>query len=208
MIIGKTRFYKIWKNNISGSLKEHRLKQMLKALDITYNKKLKVLEVGCSNGKDAIQFLHDNSSFELYGIDINDYKIKQDNFCFVQCDAENIPFEDGYFDIVISIGTLEHIEPMEKLCRVIKEIERVSKSYAIVVPSMSTIIEPHTLGLFWPLRLNKKMINKHTDIKLKLNFFTDHTWSKFEGFSNADIKKTWYIPFLIRNTIIYKKGDC
>lgn len=145
-------------------------------------KKNKILDIGCSNGKDAIQFLDDNNKFELYGVDILENQIEQDNFSFIKCNAEKIPFEDDYFDIVISIGALEYIEPMEKLSRVIKEINRAGKSYVIAIPSVSTIVEPHTMGLFWPLRLHKDMLHKDTKAKLKLNFFSEHTWSKFEGF--------------------------
>jgi ubiquinone/menaquinone biosynthesis C-methylase UbiE len=205
MIIGKTRFYTVWKGSISKGIKKRRLKQMLDALEIKGDKKLKILEIGCANGKDAIQFLDDSSKYELYGIDIVDGQIKQDNFTFVHCDAERIPYDDKFFDVVLSIGTLEHIESMDKLCRVIKEIARIAKSYVMVVPSVRTLVEPHTVGLLWPLRLHKKMIHKYTSIKLKLNFFSEHTWSKFEGFHDADIKRSWYIFPFILNTMIYKK---
>jgi ubiquinone/menaquinone biosynthesis C-methylase UbiE len=170
--------------------------------------KIKVLEIGCANGKDAIQFLTDCTKYEITGIDLKDSDLKQANFKFVKCDASALPFKDKEFDLVISIGTLEHIEPIEKLSQVIKEIDRVGKSHVNVVPSVSTFIEPHTVSPFWPTSAHRNMVDKYSkDILLKLNFFSDHTWSKFEGFRDADVRRAWYIfPFFV-NTVIYKKQE-
>lgn len=205
MIIGKTGCYALWKNSVSACFRKHRLKQIFRLLGLDTTKKLRVLEIGCGDGKDVIRFLGDGEKYELYGIDLNDRRIRQSNFTFCQCDAEHIPYEDKFFDLAVSVGVLEHIEPMEKLSRVIKEIDRVAKNYAAVVPSINTPLEPHTLGLFWPMRLCRHMVDKHTASVLKLNLFTDHTWSKFEGFRNAEITRKWYIPPLIMNTFIYKR---
>jgi SAM-dependent methyltransferase len=207
MIIGKTGWYGYWKSVVSRRFKEHRLRQIFRLIKLDTTKKLRILEIGCGDGKDVIQFLSDGGHYDLYGVDIKDSRICQDNFTFVLCDAEKMPFDDRYFDLVISIGVLEHIEPMEKLSRIIQEIDRVSKNYVAVIPSLNTPIEPHTLGLFWPLRLEKGMVHKHTKTVLKLNFFTDHTWSKFQGFQQAEIRKKWYIPPFIMNTFIYKCGS-
>jgi ubiquinone/menaquinone biosynthesis C-methylase UbiE len=203
MLIGKTLFYAFWKSTISKLPRKRRLVQALRLLNLDMTKKLRILEIGCGDGKDVVQFLDDGSKYELYGMDINDSHICQENFFFYQGDAEKIPFEAKYFDLVLTIGLLEHIEPIEKLAKVIKEIDRVSKNYVAIIPSLGTPIEPHTLGVFWPLRLRKYMVNKN--VALKLNFFTDHTWSKFEGFWQAKIERKWYIPPFILNTFIYKR---
>ena len=56
----------------------------------------------------------------------------------------SLSFEDNYFDCTVSIGVIEHITPIDKLNGMINEINRVSRNYIIIVPSISTFIEPHT----------------------------------------------------------------
>jgi len=201
----KTPLYRVWKNKLATGLKRARLAKILKLSGLAdANRKIRILEVGCANGQDALQFLTDKAKYELAGVDITDSKIPFENFTFVQADAAALPFADNSFDLVISIGLLEHIEPMEKLCAVIREMRRVGKAYVSVVPSVSTLLEPHAVSLFWPLRLHKKMVHKHCGgVPLHLNFFTDHSWSKFEGFADAEVRRFYYLFPLVRNTYIY-----
>ena len=203
----KTPLYRVWKNAVAGGLKKRRLKILFKktGLDRT-EKKIRILEIGCANGKDALQFLGDGTKYELVGLDIKDGQVDMENFTFVQGDAASLPFPDKSFDLVISIGLLEHIEPMEKLSEVIREIRRVGKNHASIVPSVSTWLEPHTVKPLWPRRLHKGFVHKHSENQiLHLNFFSDHTWTKFEGFSDAEVERFFYLFPLIRNTIIYKR---
>ena len=203
----KTPLYRIWKNKFAAGLKRKRLEKILACAGLANaTHKIRILEVGCANGQDALQFLRDETKFELVGVDIIDSKIPYENFSFVSADASELPFADNSFDLVISIGLLEHIEPMEKLCKVISEMRRVGKAYVSVVPSMSTLLEPHAVRFRWPLRLHKKMVHKHSEgIPLHLNFFSDHTWSKFEGFMDADVCRAYYLFPFIKNTYIYGK---
>lgn len=164
------------------------------------NSTLKVVDVGCASGKDFLSFMSDQDSIELYGIDIKPYEIQQKNVKFIVADAEKMDFPDKYFDITVSIGVLEHIQPIEKLARMIKEIDRVSKSYYIIVPSVATPYEPHTHQFLWPLRRKRKF---HP----WLLFFDDLTWLKFEGFEQAAVKRFAYIPGLITNLCIYKNEE-
>ena len=203
----KTPLYRVWKNAVAGGLKKRRLKILFKktGLDRT-EKKIRILEIGCANGRDALQFLGDGTKYELVGLDIKDGQVDMENFTFVQGDAASLPFPDKSFDLVISIGLLEHIEPVEKLSEVIREISRVGKNHASIVPSVSTWLEPHTVKPIWPRRLHKGFVHKHSENQiLHLNFFSDHTWTKFEGFSDAEVSRFFYLFPLIRNTIIYKK---
>jgi len=203
----KTPLYRIWKNKFATGLKRKRLAKILALAGLAdANRKIRILEVGCANGQDALQFLDDADKYELVGVDIIDSKIPFPNFTFVQADASKLPFEDNSFDLVISIGLLEHIEPIENLCKVISEMHRVGKAYVSVVPSVSTLLEPHAVSLRWPVRMHKKMVHKYAaDIPLHLNFFSDHTWSKFEGFMYADIQRQYYLFPFIKNTFIYGK---
>ena len=156
-----------------------------------------ILEVGCGKGKDLIQFIMEDD-INITGIDIQDRGLKNSNINLLIKDCESIEFDDNYFDCTFSIGLLEHISPINKLNKVIDEINRVSKSYIIIVPSVSTIIEPHTGSLFWPIRSNK---NKKD---YNLNYFNDETWLKFDGFKDAKSFRLNHFPFLLTNLVIYK----
>jgi ubiquinone/menaquinone biosynthesis C-methylase UbiE len=114
-------------------------------------------------------------------------------------DAEHLDFEDKYFDIVVSFGLFEHIQPIEKLCKAISEVERVAKSYVICVPSIATVFEPHVMSFYWQLRSPKKKAPHNA-----LNYCSDDAWLQFNGFSGAKITRFWYIPLLIQDTFIYK----
>lgn len=202
MIIGRLPFYQIWKNTAGTFLKRRRFCKLMRLLPSLPPGKVKVLEVGCSTGKDMIQFLSLDPRFEIWGADI--LQNHPEGIHFVRADAADLPFSDKDFDLVISIGLLEHIEPMEKLCRVVKEMDRVGKHLISVVPSVSTLVEPHCGQFLFPLRLHKRLCSDKQISPLHLNFFSEHTWTKFHGFRDCRIKRIWYLPPLVKNTVIYK----
>lgn len=201
------RFVPLWQKHGSLRFKRNRLKFIDGLLegrlfDPTWLDGKRILEVGCANGVDFLQFFKDQSSVELTGVDITDYGLQQENVTFIQADAEELPFEDKHFDLCCTFGVLEHIQPIEKLCRVITEIERVSKSYLMLVPSVSTRLEPHMASFRWQLKPCGKKKGHGS-----LNYFSDDAWLKFEGFEGAKVARHQYIPLLVTNTIIYKAED-
>jgi SAM-dependent methyltransferase len=199
------KFYPTWKHNWATSLKKRRLLYVNNILggrlfDKSWLNGKKILDIGCSSGADFLQFFKDVNGVNLTGIDILPQNIQQSNVTFLQMDAEVTHFQDKSFDLTVSIGVLEHIEPIEKLSKVIAEIDRISKEYVIIVPNISTFLEPHTVEFFWQLRsMNKKKVFP------LLNYFSDEAWLQFTGFSDAEITRFAYIPGLIKNTIIAKR---
>jgi ubiquinone/menaquinone biosynthesis C-methylase UbiE len=192
-----------WGTSLSSYFKNRRFNIICNTMGLDLNKKFSMLDVGCATGKDFIHFVGDRENVSITGIDIDDYKIEQKNVTLIKGDAERLEFKDKSFDFVISMGVLEHIEPIEKLCNMISEIDRVSKSYCIVVPCINTNIEPHIKQYKWQIR----DFNKKKQIKgVGVNYFSDDAWLKFKGFSNAKTKRFWYIPGVFSNLMIYKKG--
>ena len=191
------------KTSLARRFKQRRLKFVDKLTGgkisvINEDGKKKILDVGCANGKDFMQFLTDRKDLELLGIDIEDLGFRADNFKMIVQDAEHLDFPDNYFDITVSMGVLEHIQPIEKLSKVIKEIDRVSKSYFVMVPAISTLLEPHTGEFFWQLKdRNKK--NHHPS----LNYYSDDAWMQFEGFLGARTTRFSYLPLLKKDLWIY-----
>ncbi len=91
----------------------------------------KVLEVGVGMGTDFIQFCR--AGAKTHGIDLTDQSIKivGERLCLEgleaniqKMNAEVIPFESNFFDLVYSFGVIHHAENPQKI---INEIYRVLK---------------------------------------------------------------------------------
>lgn len=147
-----------------------------------------------------VTFLKDLEDLLIISIDLQDYGLRQSNFHMVIGDANCLPFKNGVFDISVSIGVFEHIVPIEKLAQAVREIRRVSLSFVAVMPSISTIIEPHIGRFLWQL-LDQ---NKKAKYNGTLLHMSDEAWMSFEGFKDAN--SSWYshLPLFINNIIIYK----
>ncbi len=203
MILGKTAFYRWWAGRASSYFRRRRLKKLLGLVELP-ERQVRVLEVGCGQGKDVLRQLAGDARYELWGVDILPQELELDGVHFVQADAEHLPFADASFDLVITVGVLEHIEPFEKLCAVIAELDRVGRHQISVVPLLSTLVEPHCGALRWPLRLHRDKLGVQPDGTLSLNYMCDHSWSKFRGFAGCSVARFWCLPPFIRNTAIYR----
>lgn len=162
----------------------------------------RIIEVGCGRGQDFLKHFDELPGIELYGLDLK-RRAELDtveNFTFVKADAESIPFDDRFFDVLVSIGVLEHIEPMEKLGRILNECSRVSRSFVHIVPAVSTLWEPHTGVFRWQLRNKERKVS----YEAPLNFFSDESWLAFEGLTHAQVFRFDTVPFLCTALAIYR----
>ncbi|MEP0854538.1 class I SAM-dependent methyltransferase [Trichocoleus sp. DQ-U1] len=111
----------------------------------------KILDFGCGNG-NIVQLMR-SEGIDCYGADVfysgASYKTLFENELFknkiIREITENgeIPFEDSYFDIIISNQVFEHINDKES---VLKQIERVVKPNGLMYhhfPSKEVIREGH-----------------------------------------------------------------
>lgn len=184
-----------WRTGLATRLKRRRIEIIGRRLGIDFfdGHGLSICDVGCGSGKDFIRPLA-GTPHRLTGVDLVDVELKQDNFRLFQTDAARIPVPDAHFDLTVSFGVLEHIEPMEHLCAVVSEIRRISKRFAVVVPCVSTRLEPHVLKFGWPLQPVQERID--------INYLSDQAWLKFEGFRDAKTHRFEYVPGLITNLLI------
>ena len=140
---GGYRYDGRWRN-IARKLAEH---YHLKAGD-------KVLDVGCGMAHLLYELTQDVPGLQVYGIDISQYALEnakeeiRDRLQYGQ--AQNIPFGDNEFDLVISLTTLHNLKVYD-LKKAVKEIERVSKGRSyIVVESYRNDREEMNM-LYWQL---------------------------------------------------------
>ncbi|GEM_PF-3629879 len=114
-----------------------------------------VLDVGCGNSFFPIEIV--KNGFKVYGIDkcefnssnyLNDVGIdlelgkknKVDITYRIQ-DAQNLPFEDCFFDFVINISVLEHIPEFPIREKIIKEMCRVLKYGGLLMITEDYILD-------------------------------------------------------------------
>jgi SAM-dependent methyltransferase len=137
-----------------------------------------VLDCGCGSGwlVDALN----TKGVECYGVDINKSAIEHgqtryshivEKFICADMAMENLPYSDGYFDLVIAREFLEHIDD-EYLFLAIREMMRVCKSY-LYVTTPTVYSDMH--GAEWSKWLqtlnnnsldeNFKLIGEHPDLK-------------------------------------------
>jgi len=92
----------------------------------------RILEVGCNSGNQLL-LLQEAGYRNLYGIEIQNYALAKararlPNVQLTRAAAFEIPFSDGYFDLVFTSGVLIHIAP-DDLPGAIAEIHRCSGAY-------------------------------------------------------------------------------
>jgi len=92
---------------------------------IPRREEMTVLEVGCSNGR-WLRWFRRNYGAQTIGVDTNlAGALMVENF--VLADGLRLPFEDGSFDVVFSMGLVEHFANAALRRKLIEEHVRVTK---------------------------------------------------------------------------------
>jgi|TARA_B100001750_G_scaffold153823_1_gene123340 ubiquinone/menaquinone biosynthesis C-methylase UbiE len=91
-----------------------------------------VLEIGCGTGIDLQKF---QESFEVYGLDLNDYALdiarkNLPNVNFKNGDITKIPYEDSSIDFIFTHKLLNYLDD-ETLDAGVAEMFRVSRKYIV-----------------------------------------------------------------------------
>ena len=139
-----------------------------------------VLDVGCAKGF----MLHDLKEFipsiTISGIDISKYAIENSladvkNFLRVG-NANNIPFKDNSFDVVISINTIHNLE-LNECAKALKEISRVSRKYSFITVDAYRNQEEKKSMLAWNLTAKTIMsVNEWKIFFKENNYCGDYYW--------------------------------
>jgi ubiquinone/menaquinone biosynthesis C-methylase UbiE len=140
----------------------------------------KILDVGCAKGFMLYDFQKLNKNFDLHGIDVSEYAIENSvesikNKLKVG-DAKALPYEDNFFDLVISINTIHNLEAKE--CGIaLKEISRVSKGNAFVtVDAFNNDYEKEKMYA-WNLTAKTIMsVDEWIKFFKKVNYNGDYFW--------------------------------
>lgn len=95
-----------------------------------------ILDVGCAKGFMLYDFRECIPGVKLRGLDISSYAIDNaldDVHELVQVgSADDLPYADASFDLVISINTIHNL-PLDRCKKALTEIERVSRKHKFIV---------------------------------------------------------------------------
>ena len=92
----------------------------------------KILEVGCNTGMQ-LRCLQDMGYKDIYGIELQQYAVEQakshtENINIIQGSGFDLPFRDGFFDMVCTNGVLIHIAPKDHH-KIMDEMYRTSSKF-------------------------------------------------------------------------------
>jgi len=134
----------------------------------------KILEIG-SNLGIQLQLLHKLCpSLNLFGVEPGHYAIEQgrarsNKINFVPGNAFDVPFKDGYFDVVMTNGVLIHIAPTE-IPLAFAEIYRTSKRYIFFheyyAEQPQEIEYRGSEGLMWKMNYMDAFLKQFPDVKM------------------------------------------
>lgn len=99
------------------------------------SEKSSLLDVGCAKGFMVYDLMRLIPGINAKGIDISDYAINNSLESvkeFIQvANANDLPFDDNSFDVVISINTVHNLD-IDGCAKSLQEIERVAKMGAFI----------------------------------------------------------------------------
>ncbi len=130
-------------NKTLGNINLHLLDQILKG---RLKEGSRILDVGCGEGRNLTYFL--NHNFDVFGIDKNPAAIEMLHFIvktknrnpshFQVGDMTSLPFQNGYFDLIIADAVLHFAKNEEDFESTVQEMIRVMKPSATLFISVAT----------------------------------------------------------------------
>ncbi|MDH3353320.1 MAG: class I SAM-dependent methyltransferase [Nanoarchaeota archaeon] len=130
----------IW-NAIAGKWDSFRTRPVDEVVDFLPKQKGAVLDLGCGSGRNFIK----NEGVRLYGVDFSSelLKLAEKHASELGIDAElkvsgadNIPYDDEFFDAAIFVRALHCVDSEEKRKKSLQELFRVLKSGSEAVVSV------------------------------------------------------------------------
>jgi len=168
----------------------------------------KVLDVSCGSGYGSY-YLLERGSREVTGVDITSEAIQYaqkryqaKKLTFIKADAENLPFPDQSFDIVVSFETIEHLHRQKKFLQEVKRILNISGVFIISTPNAYAYPKGNKYHIkeLKPKQLRKLIGKYFKNFKL---FYQDSIISNFILDSNTAKKNIDFQEIKIKNVKLF-----
>lgn len=104
----------------------------------------RLLEVGCGRGGFALWLSNQRPDFEITALDFSDTAIEiardsaasqNSKVTFVVGDAEDLPFADSSFDLVISCECMEHVQHPAQMAHELARVLKPGGRFCLTTPS-------------------------------------------------------------------------
>lgn len=87
--------------------------------EVTVNAETKILDIGCGTGNYA-NTIQNLTKSRVYGLEpsqgmIEKAKAKNSSIEFVMSDAENLPFDNNYFDFIYMTDVIHHVPDIDRM---------------------------------------------------------------------------------------------
>lgn len=142
-----------------------------------------LLDVGCAKGFMLYDLMELVPGIELAGLDVSEYAIenaKEEVKPLLQIgSAEELPFDDNSFDVVMSVNTVHNLEEAQ-CAKALQEIDRVSRGKAFITVDAYRNDEEKERMLQWALTAKTIM---HVD-----------DWKQFFNDIGYQGDFYWFIP--------------
>ena len=142
-----------------------------------------LLDVGCAKGFLLESFRKSLGIEEVWGLDISLYALQNSpndiQPRLVLGNSKDLPFDDGVFDLVISINSLHNILNINDVIESLKEIQRVSSGRAYVtLGAFKNAEEKLALDNWAVVATTYLHENDWLEIFDKANYSGDYFWFK------------------------------
>jgi 2-polyprenyl-3-methyl-5-hydroxy-6-metoxy-1,4-benzoquinol methylase len=181
------KFFSKFKGKIDKSGVNEEIKNIVKW------KNKKVLDFGCGTGKTS--FLLACSGAKVHGLDYSDEAIKLARKRFQH---ERLSFQEGnlrkingYYDIIISLGTLEHMDDPSYALKIFKEHLFSNGKIIITCPNCTNTRGFILMTLYYLFNLKITLTDIH--------YFTPQLIDKIAQGIGLKIEKWWTINYSLGN---------
>lgn len=182
------------RSRLTGQAEERAFQRMLAAAPPHIPAQTNVVDIACGTGRFTEQLL--TRGYQTTGSDVSPQMLEvaraklsgRDNLVdLVTGDAEALPFEDGQFDGVVCMRLYQRV-PSEARVRMLSEVRRVGRGWAVLFFAMSTP------WLDARRAMRARLLSRHSTITHPITFQELHTELQAAGLTMA--RSTWTLPGL------------
>jgi len=180
--------------------------------NLDYKKNINILDIGCGTGFPLLEVAQRyGNSCKVYGVDpwLNAIiRLKEkaafynvQNVKLFDCKAEDLPFENGFFDLIISNNGINNVESLPK---VLSEVNRVSKNGCQFVFTYNL---PTTMNEFYEIFEESLLAYSYYDEILSMR---EHIFTKRRSLQHTtDLLKSCYfeVDKVVENSFTWKFQD-